>query len=325
MVGNVIGAVVTVVAGIGAALLLYWIFNKFAESLPGVWEDRVKPYLYVLPAFAAIAVFLIYPTVQTIIDSFKNDDSSKFVGWKNFSTLFQSSDFLQTLYNNLLWMIVVPAVSIILGLLIAILADRLSPRSEKTAKTIVFLPMAISAVGAATVWRFMFAANPPGEAQVGLQNAIVTGLGGSPVAWMQQTTLHFNSLLLMVILLWGQVGFSMVLLSAAIKGVPTETLEAARIDGANEVQIFRRVIIPQISGTIITVFVTVLISVMKIFDIVYVMTDGNFNTNVIGVDFVNQLFTNFQNGLASAIVVILLVAVIPIVIYQIRTFKAQEA
>ena len=244
---------------------------------------------------------------------------------EHFSTLFQSSDFLQTLYNNLLWMIIVPAGSIVLGLLIAILADRLSPRSEKTAKTIVFLPMAISAVGAATVWRFMFAANPPGEAQVGLQNAIVTGLGGSPVAWMQQTTLHFNSLLLMVILLWGQVGFSMVLLSAAIKGVPTETLEAARIDGANEIQIFRRVIIPQISGTIITVFVTVLISVMKIFDIVYVMTDGNFNTNVIGVDFVNQLFTNFQNGLASAIVVILLVAVIPIVIYQIRTFKAQEA
>jgi alpha-glucoside transport system permease protein len=128
----------------------------------------------------------------------------------------------------------------------------------------------------------------------------------------------------MAILLWAQVGFSMVLLSAAIKGVPTDTLEAARIDGANERQIFRRVVVPQIMATIITVYVTVAIGVMKLFDIVYVMTNGNFNTNVLATEFFNQLFTNFNNGYAAAIVVMLMIAVIPIMIYQVRQFRALE-
>jgi alpha-glucoside transport system permease protein len=185
--------------------------------------------------------------------------------------------------------------------------------------------MAISAVGAATVWKFMYSANPEGTPQIGVLNGIVTGLGGSPIAWMQQSTLHFNSIALMAMLLWGQVGFSMVLLSAAVKGVPTETLEAARLDGAREVQIFRRVIVPQIWGTIVTVFITVTITVMKVFDVIYVMTDGAFNTNVVGVEFFNQLYTNFNYGYASAIVVMLLIAIIPIMIYQIRHFRAEEA
>ena len=178
----------------------------------------------------------------------------------------------------------------------AVLADRLRPNGEKLTKTIIFLPMAISAVGASTIWKFVYAANPPSEPQVGILNAIAVKLGHDPISFVQLTTLHFNSFMLMIIVLWAQVGFSMVLLSAAIKAVPTETLEAARIDGANERQIFGRVVIPQIRGSIITVFITVLIGVLKIFDIVYVMTNGNFNTNVIGVEFFNQLFTNLDNG-----------------------------
>ena len=146
-----------------------------------------------------------------------------------------------------------------------------------------------------------------------------------PVAWLQQSQYHFNSFLLMVVLLWSQVGFSMVLLSAAVKGVPGDTLEAARIDGASERQIFFKVVVPQIKGTIITVYITVLIGVMKVFDIVYVMTNGNFNTNVLGNEFWNQLSTNFNNGAAAAIVVILMIAVIPIMFYQVRHFKAEEA
>ena len=156
-------------------------------------------------------------------------------------------------------------------------------------------------------------------------NAIWTKLGGDPVAWLQQSTLHFNSILLMVVLLWAQVGFSMVLLSAAVKGVPADTLEAARIDGASERQTFFQVVVPQIKGTMITVFVTVTIAVMKIFDIVYVMTNGNFNTNVLGNEFYNQLNTNFNNGAAAAIVVILMIAVIPVMVYQVRHFRAEEA
>jgi alpha-glucoside transport system permease protein len=320
-----INAILTVLAGVGGALVLFWLLNKAVELLPGRWEDRVKPYFFILPAFLAIAVYLIYPAVQTVIYSFANSDSTKYIGFKNYTTLLKNHDFQQTLFNTLLWIVVVPAMTIILGLAVAVLADRLSPGSEKLAKTVIFLPMAISAVGAGTVWRFIYATNPPGENQLGLQNAIVTKFGHDPVNWLQLQSLHANSFELMVILLWAQVGFSMVLLSSAIKGVPTETLEAARIDGAGELAIFGRVIVPQIWSTIITVFITVTIGVMKIFDIVYVMTNGDFNTNVVGVQFFNELFTNFNNGYAAAIVVMLMIAIVPIMYYQVRHFRAEEA
>ena len=325
MVSQVLSTVLTVVAGIAAALAVYWVLNKLAESLPGGWESRIKPYFYVAPAVAAIGVYLVYPTVVTIIDSLKSSDSSSFVGLDNFGKLLGTPAFRQTLLNSLLWIAVVPAACIVVGLLVAALADRLAPRAEKAAKTIIFMPMAISAVGSATVWRFMYATQPAGTPQTGLLNGIVTALGHDPIPWLQQSTLHSNSLLLMVMLLWGQAGFSMVLLSAAIKGVPTETLEAARLDGAGEMLIFRRVILPQIRGTLITVFVTVLITVMKIFDVIYVTTNGAFNTNVVGLEFFNQLYTNYNYGYASAIVVMLLIAIVPIMIYQIRHFRAEES
>jgi alpha-glucoside transport system permease protein len=317
--------ILTVLAGIGAVLVLFYVINKIAELLPGKWEERSKPYIYILPAFAALALYLIYPALQTIQFSFANADSTAYVGFDNYTRLLSSHNFQQTLYNTLLWIILVPAVTIALGLMIAVLVDRLSPRAEKTAKTVIFLPMAISAVGAATVWRFVYAFAPEGQPQVGILNAIVTKLGGAPVPWLEQSQFHVNSMFLMVMMLWAQVGFSMVLLSAAIKAVPTETIEAGRIDGANERQIFRRVVVPQIRSSIITVFITVTIGTMKLFDIVYVMTNGNFNTNVIGVEFFNQLFTNFDNGAAAAIVVMLMIAVIPIMIYQVRQFRAEEA
>jgi alpha-glucoside transport system permease protein len=247
------------------------------------------------------------------------------VGLDNFGKLLSTPAFRQTLLNSLLWIAVVPAACIVVGLLVAALADRLAPRAEKAAKTIIFMPMAISAVGSATVWRFMYATQPAGTPQTGLLNGIVTAFGHDPIPWLQQSTLHSNSLLLMVMLLWGQAGFSMVLLSAAIKGVPAETLEAARLDGAGEMLIFRRVILPQIRGTLITVFVTVLITVMKIFDVIYVTTNGAFNTNVVGLEFFNQLYTNYNYGYASAIVVMLLIAIVPIMIYQIRHFRAEES
>lgn len=320
-----INAVLAVVAGVGAALVLFWMLNLLVELLPDRWEARLKPYVYLGPAFVAISLYLIYPAVQTIHFSFANSDSTAYVGLENYTSLLGSAGFRSTLLNTLLWIVVVPAATIALGLAVAVLSDRLKPRAEKLAKTVVFMPMAISAVGAGTIWRFMYATNPPGEPQIGLQNAIVTGLGFDPVNWLQITDFKFNSLELMVMLLWAQVGFSMVLLSAAIKGVPADTLEAARIDGASEPQIFRKVIVPQIRGTIITVFVTVTIGVMKLFDIVYVMTNGDFDTNVIGVQFFNELFTNFDNGRAAAIVVMLMIAIIPIMIYQVRHFRSEEA
>lgn len=325
MVSQVLSTALTVLAGVAAALAVYWVLNKLAEALPGRWENRIKPYLYIAPALAAIGVYLVYPTVVTVVDSFRNSDGSRFVGLDNFGDLLSTPAFRQTLLNSLLWIALVPAACIVVGLLVAALTDRLTPKAENAAKTIIFMPMAISAVGSATVWRFMYATQPPGTPQTGLLNGIVTAFGHDPVPWLQQSTLHANSMLLMVMLLWGQAGFSMVLLSAAIKGVPAETLEAARLDGAGEMRIFRRIILPQIRGTLITVFVTVLITVMKIFDVIYVMTNGSFNTNVVGLEFFNQLYTNYNYGYASAIVVMLLVAVVPIMIYQIRHFRAEES
>jgi alpha-glucoside transport system permease protein len=325
MASKALVALITVIAGIGGALVVYYLLNKLAELMPERWESRVKPYFYILPAFAAIAVYLIYPAIQTINNSFKDRFSKNYIGFENYTSLFNSDGFRQTLLNTVLWILIVPAVTVVLGLAVATLADRLNAKGENLSKTIIFLPMAISMVGAATIWRFVYDAAPKGQPQIGLQNALLGVFGKDPVAWLQQSQFHFNSLLLMVVLLWSQVGFSMVLLSAAVKGVPGDTLEAARIDGAGERQIFFRVVVPQIKGTIITVFITVTIGVMKIFDIVYVMTNGNFNTNVLGNEFYNQFSTNFNSGAAAAIVVILMIAVIPIMFYQVRHFRAEEA
>jgi alpha-glucoside transport system permease protein len=322
---RLINALLAIIGGVGAALLLFWVLNKLVELLPTTWEERLKPWVFIGPAVAAIGFFLIYPAVRTFILSFANAQSTAWVGMENYTDLLGSSDFRQTLYNTLLWIAVVPATTVALGLGVAVLADRLGPQSEKLSKSIIFLPMAISGVGQATIWRFIYEARPEGEPQIGLQNAVWTALGFDPVAWLQVDTLRLNSFLLMIILIWAQVGFSMVLLSAAVKGVPVDTLEAARIDGANERQIFFRVIVPQIWATVITVFITVLISVMKIFDVVYVMTNGNFNTDVIAVRFFNELFRNGNNGRAAAIVVMLMIAVLPVIVYQVRHFRAEEA
>jgi alpha-glucoside transport system permease protein len=322
---KLINAILTVVAGIGVALVVYWVLNKLAELLPGKWEDRLKPFFYLLPAVAMIALYVVYPGIQTIVYSFANAQSTKFVGTENYTKLLSSSGFRDTVLTTLVWVIVAPLAAVLLGLLVATLVDRLRPRGEKTAKTIVFFPMAISAVGAATVWRFVYAYAPAGQPQVGIQNAIITAFGFDPVAWLEQRQYYLNTMFLIIMFLWAQVGFSMVLLSAAIKGVPTDTVEAARVDGANERQVFRRVIFPQIMPTVVTVYVTVIIGVMKLFDIVYVMTNGSFNTNVLATSFFNELFTNFNNGAAAAIVVILMIFVIPVMIFQVRQFRLQEA
>jgi alpha-glucoside transport system permease protein len=324
MTYKILNTLITVIVGVGAAVILYWVLNKIAELLPGRWEDRIKPYLYILPAYAALLFYLVYPAVQTFVFSFANATSTEWVGWDNYTSLLQSESFQDTLFNTLLWMIIVPVVVVALGLAMAVLADRLKPRWESMSKTIIFLPMAISAVGAGVVWGLIYNYRPEGREQIGLQNAIVTALGFDPVAWLQVTTLHINSLFLMIMLMWAQVGFSMVLLSAAVKSVPEDTLEAARIDGADERSIFFRVVVPQIWGSVLTVYVTTLIGVMKIFDIVYVMTNGGFNTNVVGNEFFNQLFSNFNNGAAAAIVVMLMIATIPIMWYQVRNFRREE-
>jgi alpha-glucoside transport system permease protein len=322
---KILNALIAIVAGIGASLALYWVLNFLVERLPEKWEARLKPWVFAGPAVVLIAVILIYPAVRTIVLSFYDRSGTSFVGLENYANLAGDSAFHTTLVNTLLWIIVVPVSAVILGLLVAILADRLAPRGEKVTKSMIFMPMAISMVGASTIWALIYDWNPPGTDQIGLLNAIVVALGGEPQVWLQIQTAKLNSLLLMVILIWLQVGYAMVLISSAIKGVPEETIEAARIDGANEVQAFFRIIVPQIWGTVVTVFVTILIGVMKVFDIVYVTTSGLYGTNVIANDFFVTLFQYYDSGRASAIVVVLLIAVIPVMIYQVRRFRAEEA
>jgi alpha-glucoside transport system permease protein len=180
---QLINAIIAIVGGLAGALLLYFLLNKLAEFLPGRWEDRVKPYFYLLPAVAAIGLFLIYPAIQTIVYSFADRDSVSWVGFSNYTDLLTNPDFLQTLLNTVLWIIIVPAVTVALGLGVAVLADRLKPGSEKLTKTLIFLPMAISMVGASTIWKFIYDARPAGEPQIGIQNALITFLGFNPVAW----------------------------------------------------------------------------------------------------------------------------------------------
>jgi alpha-glucoside transport system permease protein len=325
MLIKLINAILTVLYGVGAALILYYLLNKLAELMPAKFEHRIKPYFYILPAYLAITIYLLYPAVQTVINSFQDEVSENWVGFENYVDLLTSSNFQGTLLNTLLWMAVVPAATVVLGLAVATLADRLGAGGEKFAKTIIFLPMAISLVGAAVIWDLVYAVRPAGQPQTGLQNAIVTALGFDPINWLGTSSFQLNDFLLMLVLLWAQVGFAMVLLSAAVKGVPVDTLEAARIDGATERKIFFQVVVPQIKGTIITVFITVLISVMKIFDIVFVMTRGRSDTNVLGHEFFVQLNTNFNNGAAATVVVLLMIAVVPVMIYQVKHFKAEEA
>ena len=318
-------AVLAIIGGVGGAALLFYFLNLFVEGLPRRLSEGAIPYAFLLPGLALVALMLIYPTFQTINYSFANSDSTAYIGLQNYKTIFGSTEFWQSIVNNILWLLIVPVIVVAFGVIVAVLADKLSATGEKVAKSLVFLPMAISFVGASAIWGLVYAYNNPGQAQTGLLNAIWTGLGGQPQTWLQIDTLKLNSILLMVILIWLQVGFSMVLLSSAIKGVPEDTIEAARIDGAGELQIFWQVVIPQIRGTIITVFVTVFITVLKVFDIVYVTTNGAYGTNVIANLFFNKLFAQSEAGQATAIVVVLLIAVIPLIWYQIKHFRDEEA
>lgn len=321
---KILMGLVALVAGVGGAALLFYFVNMFVEGLPERLSQGVIPYAFLLPGFGLIALMLIYPAVQTVNYSFANADSTEYVGLSNYRTIFGSSEFWNAIINNILWLAIVPAITVAFGIAVAVLGDKLSAQGEKVAKSFVFMPMAISFVGASAIWNLVYAYNDASQAQTGLLNAIVVGLGGEPQTWLQISTAKLNSLLMMVILIWLQAGFSMILLSSAIKGVPEDTLEAARIDGASEFQIFWKVVLPQIRGTIITVFITVVILVMKVFDIVYVLTNGRNNSDVIANLFFKEMFANSQAGIASAIVVVLLLAVLPILWYQVKTFREEQ-
>ena len=321
--GELVSVIVAIVVGVGGVMVLFWALNAVVERLPEAWERRIKPYVFVGPAILVVGLFLLFPALDTLRNSFMDARSEEYVGLENYQYLVTDQSIRSAIWNNVLWIVFVPTVSVIIGLAVAVLADKLKPRWENTSKSLIFLPMAISFVGASTIWGFMYTWRAPGTAQIGLLNAIWQGLGGTPIPWLQ--TAAVNDFALMFIMVWLQAGFAMVLLSAAIKNVPEDTLEAARIDGATEAQIFWRVVLPQIKSTVVVVGTTILILVLKVFDIVYVMTNGNYGTEVVATLFIKQLFSVFHFGRAAVIVVFLIVATIPFMVVNIRRFRAEEA
>ncbi len=267
-----------------------------------------------------LTIYLVVPTLRTLYLSFFDSRSENFVGLQNYLFVLTAPDTLITFRNNILWLVLVTGLSVGLGLIIAVLIDRV--KYENVAKSLIFLPMAISFVGASVIWRFIYAYRPEGAPQIGLLNAIVTSLGFAPVGWLVNPAI--NNFALIAIMIWLQTGFCMVLLSSAVKGVPDDVLEAARVDGASEIQIFRRIIVPMIMPTVLVVSTTVIVLVLKVFDIVFVMTGGNLGTDVIASRMIREMF-NFRNyGRGSAIAVILLIAVIPVMVANVQRFRQQE-
>lgn len=278
------------------------------------------PWIWIAPAIVMVTIFLLYPMLNTIWLSFFNADSSRFVGLNNYRYIFTSPNMLTILKNNLLWLVLGTTATITLGLIIAVLVDRV--RFESQIKAAIFVPMAISLVGAGVIWRFIYQYSAPNQPQIGLLNAIMTSLGGQPQAWL--ITPGWNNIALIVAYVWMWTGFCMVILSAALKSIPSDILEAARTDGANSLTIFLHITVPMISPTIAVVATTMIINILKIFDIIYVMTGGNYHTSDVAVEFYLQVFNFSRFGIGSALTVLLLLAVIPVMIINIRRFHTQK-
>ncbi len=331
---QIIGAVFAIAIALAGTIAYFWGTNwlldrfltpsattSFAESTrKDALRTNLRPWLFLLPALLFLSVYLVYPAIETFRLSFFDKSGQNFVGLANYTWAFGDSNFQQSILNNILWLIIVPSFATAFGLVIAVLADRLW--WGNFAKSLVFMPMAISFVGASVIWRFVYDYRGAGEQQIGLLNAIVTAFGLPPQAWI--TVPFWNSVFLMVILIWIQTGFAMVILSAALRGVPEETLEAARIDGANPFRIFFDIMIPQIWGTIVVVWTTITIVVLKVFDIIFAMTNGQWNTEVLANLMFKWMFVNFDYGRGSAIAVIIMLAVLPIMVWNIRRANAEE-
>jgi alpha-glucoside transport system permease protein len=319
---QIIQVIVAIIWGVGGVALLYVVANWMVLKLPKQWSKRLQPFVFVGPAIAIMGWFLAIPVVRSLVASFQDRLGEGWVGFDNYVFAFTNPRMVETFRNNLLWLVFGTSFSVALGLLIAVLADR--SRAEVIYKSIIFTPMAISFVGAGVIWKFVYTYKGIGLniQEIGLLNAIVTSLGGTPQPWLNIPP--WNNFFLIVIMIWLQTGYAMVILSSAIKGVPAELLEAARIDGASEVRAFFNITIPYIRGTIITVVTTIVIFSLKTFDIVRVMTGGNNGTNVIANEFYLQSFTYTHKGRASAIAIVLLVLVTPVIIYNLRQFNKER-
>lgn len=311
-----------VVIGVPGVLFGYIALTERLLMLaPDRWRVRLRPWVWLAPAVAFLAVFLVYPTIYTLYLSFLDKFSKNFVGIDNYVYFLTTGDTLVALRNNAIWLVLLTFLAVGGGLLIAILVDRV--RYESVAKSLIFVPLAISFVGAGVIWKFMFDFRPPGQPQTGTLNGILATGGIDPVPWLINAP--GNTIALIVVAVWIWTGFCMVILSGALKSISTELLEAARVDGANELQVFRGITLPLLLPTIAVVATTMVITSLKAFDIVYVMTNGAFDTEVIANRLYKELFAFGQPGRASATAIVLLLLIIPVMAINIRRFREQEA
>jgi len=309
-------ALVVFAAIIGVILLI-------ASRFGGKRGDRMVAFLFLLPVVLMLGVGLLFPGIKTILNSFYDAAGTSFVGIDNYQTIFTSNDQLVVLRNTVIWVIITPFVATGVGLLYAILVDK--ARIEALAKAFIFLPMAISFVGASIIWRFVYEYRPdqPGVKQIGILNQLLVWVGLEPRNWLVESPL--NTLLLVIVMIWIQAGFAMTVLSAAIKAIPDDVIEAARLDGVTPFGMFRFVTLPSIRPAVVVVLTTIGIGTLKVFDIVRTMTGGNFDTNVVANEFYSQSFRADNQGLGAALAVLLFILVVPIVVYNVRQLRASEA
>jgi alpha-glucoside transport system permease protein len=328
MASQIISAILVIIVGVGGCVAYFWGANKLVDIIfpsRGVKGDAaiknlrrqglVRPWLFIGPALLILTFYLIYPVIDTVITSFQNKGGEGFVGLANYQWALGDAGFQNSILNNLLWLLVVPAACTFLGLVIAVLTDKIWWGT--IAKSLIFLPLAISFVGASVIWKFVYEYRGEGQTQIGILNAIVQWFGGEPQVWISMP--FWNNFFLMVILIWIQTGFAMVILSSALRGIPEETLEAATIDGATPFQQFWKIMIPQIWGTIMVVWTTITILVLKVFDIVLTMTNGQWNSQVLANLMFDWMFRGGGDfGRGAAIAVVIMLAVLPIMIWNIR-------
>lgn len=310
-----------------AALLLFaavmGVILFIAGRFGGKKGDRIVAYLYLLPVMLLLAVGLVYPGLRTIYQSFFDAAGDAFIGLDNYGTIFTDPDQLTVLRNTVFWVVLTPFVATAIGLVYAILVDK--SRFESFAKTMIFLPMSISFVAASVIWKFMYEYRPDqgNVKQIGLINQVIVWLGGKPVQLLIESPL--NTFLLIIVMIWIQAGFAMTILSAAIKAIPDDIIEAARLDGVNAWSMFRKITLPSVQPTVVVVLTTIGIGTLKVFDIVRTMTGGNFNTSVVANEFYRQTFNADNQGLGAALATLLFLLVIPIVWYNIRSLRQSEA
>ena len=325
---NIVSLISTVLAGIFFFIIYFRLFNFILDYIIKYkiishrYENSIRSIIFIAPAFLVLFTFILFPVFETIRLSFYDKFGREFIGFDNYLWAIKDNEFRRSILNNLGWLLIVPTLSTFFGLVIANLTDRIWWGT--IAKSIIFMPMAISFVGPGVIWKFIYDYRGVDDQQIGLLNAIVVSFGLEPQAWL--TIPIWNNLFLMAIMIWIQTGLALVIFSAALRGIPKETLEAARIDGASEFRIFWSIIIPFLEQTILVIWTIITILVLKVFDIIYAMTNGQWQTEVLANLMYDWMFRGGgDSGRGSVLAFCIMIGVIPILAWNLYRHRNEQS